>query len=84
MHISALSHSIPVNGRSYFEDELPEEATWASHSHLCHVHFAANPQGGLTSSLWKLPEERKSNTIPHQQHPKANISQIGPTIYPPG
>ena len=76
VHDSGLSQGILVTGRTYFEDELAEEATWASQSFtpcaLCH-----RPLGGLTSTLWKLPEERESNIIPH-------LSQVAPTIYPPG
>ena len=45
MHTSGLSQGILVTGRAQFEDEVAEEATWPSHSHLCHVCFAADPQG---------------------------------------
>ena len=81
---SGLSQGIPVTGWAYFEDELAKEATWASKSHLCHVCFVIDPQGGLTSNPQKLMEERESNIISHHQQGKANISQIDPTIYPPG
>ena len=50
MDTSGLSQGNPVTGRAYFEDELAEEATWASHSHLHHVCFATDPLGGLTSA----------------------------------
>ena len=32
-HASAISQDIPVTGRSNFENELAEEATWMSHHH---------------------------------------------------
>ena len=32
-HASAISQDIPVTGRSNFENELAEEATWTSHNH---------------------------------------------------
>ena len=32
-HASAISQDIPVAGRSNFENELAEEATWMSHNH---------------------------------------------------
>ena len=47
MHTSGLSQGILVGGRAYFEYELAEEATWASHNYLHHVHFAADLQGGI-------------------------------------
>ena len=49
-HASGISQDIPVTGRSNFENELAEEATWTLHHHLQHVHFASNPQGGFTST----------------------------------
>ena len=61
-HASGISQDIPVASRSYFENELAEEATWASHSHPCHVHFASDPQGGFTSAPRKCPEECRSNS----------------------
>ena len=57
--------------RAHFEDELTEEATWASHSQPFHVHFAADPQEGFTSTPRKLPEK---------QHSRASLN---PTTYPP-
>ena len=59
-HASGFSQDIPITGRSHFENELAEEATWASHSHPCHVHFASDPQGGFASTPRKLPEEQRS------------------------
>ena len=44
-HASAISQDIPVTGRSNFENELAEEATWTLHNLPQHVHFASNPQG---------------------------------------
>ena len=32
-HASAISHDIPVAGRSNFENELAEETTWTLHNH---------------------------------------------------
>ena len=49
-HASAIFQDILVAGRSNFENELAKEATWTLHNHLQHVHFASNPQGGLTST----------------------------------
>ena len=46
-HASAISQDILVMGRSNFENELAEEATWTLHNHLQHMHFASNPQGGI-------------------------------------
>ena len=34
VHASGISQDIPVIGRSQFEDELAEEATWNVHQHL--------------------------------------------------
>ena len=44
-HASGISQDILVVGRSQFEDELAEEATWNAHQHLQHVHFASDPWG---------------------------------------
>ena len=33
-HASGISQDIPVTGRSHFENELAEEATWNAHQHL--------------------------------------------------
>ena len=46
-HASGISQGILVIGRSQFENELAEEATWNVHQHLQHVHFNSNPQGDL-------------------------------------
>ena len=32
-HASVISQDIPVTGRSQFENELAEEATWNAHQH---------------------------------------------------
>ena len=56
-HASAISQDILVTGRSNFENELAEEATWTLHHHLQHVHFTSNPQGGFTSTPRRHPEE---------------------------
>ena len=47
VHTSGISQDIPVSGRAHFENELAEEATWALHSQLHHVHFASDPWGDL-------------------------------------
>ena len=60
VHTSAMSQDILVTGRTHFENELAEENTWVSHSHLCHVHFAPNPQVGFTSTPRKHLEEQGS------------------------
>ena len=70
-HTSGISQDIPITGRADFEIELAEEATWVSHSHPCHVHFASNPQVGFTSTPRKYPEE---------QRPQARLN---PATYPP-
>ena len=70
--VSGISNDIRVMGRSQFESELAEEATWASHSHLYHVHFASDPQGGFTSTHRQYPEENKS------------MARFNPATYPPG
>ena len=71
-HASGISQDIPVVGRSQFEDELAEEATWNAHQHLHHVCFASDPQGGFTSTPIRHPEEGRS---------KARVST---EVYPPG
>ena len=52
-HASGISQDIPVIGRTLFENELAEEATWNMQHHLCHVHFASDPQGRFTSTPLK-------------------------------
>ena len=42
-----ISQDILLMGRSCFENELAEEATWVSHSPPHHVYFASAPQGDL-------------------------------------
>ena len=59
MHTSGISQHILVTGRAHFENELVKEATWVSHSHPHHVHFASNPQVGFTSTPSKYPEEQR-------------------------
>ena len=49
-HASGILQDIPVTGRSHFGNEMAKEATWVSHSHPCHVHFAFDPQGEFTST----------------------------------
>ena len=71
-HASRISQDIPVTGRTLFENELAEEATWNMQHHLHHVHFASDPQGRFTSTPLRHPEEDRA---------KARIS---PEVYPPG
>ena len=71
-HASAISKDIPVDGRSNFENELVEEATWTSHHHPQHVHFTSNPEGAFTSTPIGHPEEDRLR------------ARINPDIYPPG
>ena len=82
-HLSGLSQNIPVAGREYFKDELTEEATWGSH-HPCHVHFASNPKGGLTStpprSSAKVGEDTTSCSL---NRGKARESLMNTTACPP-
>ena len=59
-HASGISQDILVVGRSQFEDELAEEATWNVHQHLWDVHFTSNPQGGFTSIPLRHPEEGRT------------------------
>ena len=68
---SGISQDIPVTGRSNFENELAEEATWTSHHHLQHVYFAFNPQGGFTSTPRRHLEEDRLR------------ARINPDTYPP-
>ena len=56
-HASGISQDIPVIGRTQFEDELVNEATWNVHQHPQHVHFASNSQGGFTSTPLRHPKE---------------------------
>ena len=71
-HASGISQDIPVIGRSQFEEELAEEATWNVHQHPQHVHFDSNPQGGFTSTPLRHPEEGRSK------------ARINTEVYPPG
>ena len=71
-HASGILQDIPVVGRTQFENELAEEATWNMHHHPCHVHFASDPQGRFTSTPLRHPEEDRT---------KARMS---PEVYPPG
>ena len=66
-HLSRLSQNIPVTRKTFFEDELAEEATWGYH-HPCHVHFANGQKRGLTSIPLKLPAKIRedSNLLPQQ------------------
>ena len=70
-HASGILLDIPVVGRTQFENELAEEATWNMHQHPCHVHSASDPQGRFTSTPLRHPEEDRA---------KARIS---PEVYPP-
>ena len=70
-HASAISQDILVTGRSNFENELAEEATWMLHNHMQHVHFASNPQGGLTSTPRRQLEEDSVK------------ARLNPDVYPP-
>ena len=70
-HASAISNDILVAGRSQFENELAKEATWASHNHPCHVHFALDPQGGFISTPKRYLKENKS------------MARFNPATYPP-
>ena len=81
-HLSGLSQNIPVAGRQYFEYELAEEATWGS-SHPCHVHFASNQKGGLTSTpLKSAVKVGEDNSLLPQQR-KARESLLTSTVCPP-
>ena len=71
MHTSGISQDIPVFGWAHFENELAEEATWASHSYPCHMHFASDHQEGSTFTPRKLPEEQRSQ------------ASLNPTTYQP-
>ena len=70
-HASGILQDILVIGRSQYEDELAEEATWNVHQHLQHVHFTSNPQGGLTSTPLRHPEEGRSK------------ARVNPEVYLP-
>ena len=70
-HASVISQDILVIGRSQFENELAEEATWNKHQHPQHVHFDSNPQGGLTSTPLRHPEEARMR------------ARVNSNVYPP-
>ena len=70
-HASGISQDILVFGRSQFENELAEEATWNAHQHLRHVHFDSNPQGGFTSTPLRHPEEGRLK------------ARVNTEVYPP-
>ena len=70
-HASRILQDILVIGRTLFENELAEEATWNMQHHPRHVHFASDPQGRFTSTPLRHPEEDRA---------KARIS---PEVYPP-
>ena len=82
-HISGLSQNILVSGRAYFEDELAEEATFGLH-HPCHVCFANNPKGGLTSTPLKPSARIEEDNILLPQQRKARESLMSSTTCPPG
>ena len=69
-HASGISQDILVVGRSQFEDELAEEATWNAHQHLQYVHFASDPWGVYIYSI-RYPKEDRSK------------ARINPKVYPP-
>ena len=71
-HASGISQDILVVGRSQYEDELAEEATWNMHQHQRHVHFDSNPQGGFTSTPLKDPKEGRLK------------ARVNTEVYPPG
>ena len=71
-HASVISQDILVIGRSQFENELAEEATWNVHQHPQHVHFDSNSQGGFTSTPLRHPEEDRSK------------ARVNTEVYPPG
>ena len=71
-YASGISQDIPVVGRTQFENELAEEATWNMQHHPCHVHFASNPQGRFTSTPVRHPEEDRTR------------ARSSPEMYPPG
>ena len=70
-YASGISQDIPVVGRTQFENELAEEATWNMQHHPCHVHFASNPQGRFTSTPVRHPEEDRAR------------ARSSPEMYPP-
>ena len=70
-HASVISQDILGIGRSQFENELAEEARWNAHQHLQHVHFDSNPQGGLTSTPLRHPEEARMR------------ARVNTDVYPP-
>ena len=71
-YASGISQDIPVAGRTQFENELAEEATWNMQHHPRHVHFASNPQGRFTSTPVRHPEEDRAR------------ARSSPEMYPPG
>ena len=81
-HLSGLSQNIPVAGKAYFEDELAKEATWGSH-HPCHVCFASNQKGGLTSTPLKSSVKVGEDNISLPQWRKARKSLMNTTACPP-
>ena len=60
-HASGISQDIPVIGRSQFEDELAEEATWNAHQHL-HSMCTLLPtlRGDLHLLLIRHPKEGRT------------------------
>ena len=81
-HLSGLSQNIPVAGKEYFKDELTEEAIWDSH-HPCHVHFANNPKGGLTSTPLKSSVKVGEDNILLPQQGNARESLMNTIACPP-
>ena len=71
-HASGISQDIPVAGRSNFENELAEEATWNVHQHPQHVHFTSNHQREFTSTPLRHPEEDRMR------------ARVNSEVYPPG
>ena len=71
-HTSGISQDIPVIGRAHFENQLAEEATWASQSHPCHVHI-------LLLTLWRDLHLPLENILRSKNH-KPDL--ILPHIHP--
>ena len=81
-YLSGISQNIPVAGRERFEDELAEEATWAS-NHPHHVRFVGSDKGGFTSTPLKSAAKvgEDYTLLPQQKQARENL--LVNTVSPP-
>ena len=77
-----MSQNILVAGKSFFKDELAEEATWGS-QYPCHVHIANEQKMVLTFTPLKPSAKIGKNNILLPQQRRARKNLINPVLCPP-